>query len=110
MIRGRARNFCLGGPNCNFNIFIKTTPTYTYTHAFLLYTHNKKSLVILIKIMFGGNLSKNNIHSYYFYSEFLKNFIFDTIIKFYTKVRKKSFNWTNEIFKNMNDQKLGGTS
>ena len=26
------------GPNCNFNIFIKTTPTYTYTHTFLLYT------------------------------------------------------------------------
>ena len=69
--RGRARNFCLGGPSCKSNIFIKTTPTYTYTHAFLLYTHtflfdklyiyihtpnnNKKILVISIKIMFGGD-------------------------------------------------------
>ena len=37
--KGGARNFCLGGPSCNSNIFSKTTPTYTYTHAFLLYTH-----------------------------------------------------------------------
>ena len=37
---GEARNFCLGGggASCSTNIFIKTTPQYTYTHAFLLYT------------------------------------------------------------------------
>ena len=39
--RGGARNFCLGGPSCNTNIFIKTTP---YTHIntnvfFIIYTH-----------------------------------------------------------------------
>ncbi|XP_065624811.1 protein WVD2-like 4 isoform X2 [Quercus suber] len=69
--RGGARNFRLRGPSCNSNIFIKITPTYTYSHVFLLYKHtflfdklyihtpnkNKKSLVILIKIMFGGDLS-----------------------------------------------------
>ena len=42
--RSEARNFCLGGPSCNTNIFIKTTLIYIYiyihTHAhFLLYTH-----------------------------------------------------------------------
>ena len=37
--RGEAMNFCLRGSSCNSNIFIKTTSTYTYIHAFLLYTH-----------------------------------------------------------------------
>ena len=71
--KGEVRNFCLGGPSCNINIFIKTTPhTHIYTHAFfLLYTHtflfdrlyiythptNKKSLVLSIKILFDSDLS-----------------------------------------------------
>ena len=38
----------------------------------------------------------------------LKSFILNTNYQIYTKVNKKSFNWTNEIFKNMNDPKLGG--
>ena len=40
-IRGGARNFCLGGPSCNTNIFIKTTPyTHINTHVFfIIYTH-----------------------------------------------------------------------
>ena len=69
--RGRARKVCLGGPSCNYNIFIKTTP-HTHIHTFFYYTHtflfdklyiyntpnnNKKSIVILIKIMFCGNLT-----------------------------------------------------
>ena len=70
--RGGARNFCLGGPSCNTNIFIKTTPyTHINTHAFFYYIHNlfylinyiythtqqKKSLIFSIKIMFDGYLS-----------------------------------------------------
>ena len=70
--RGGARNFCLGGPSCNTNIFIKTTP-YThintnvffyYIHTFFyliscIYTHiqQKKSLIFSIKIMFDSYLS-----------------------------------------------------
>ena len=40
-VRGGARNFCLGGPSCNTNIFIKTTPyTHINTHVFfIIYTH-----------------------------------------------------------------------
>ena len=40
-IRGGARNFCLGGPSCNTNIFIKITPyTHINTHVFfIIYTH-----------------------------------------------------------------------
>ena len=42
--RSEARNFCLGGPSCNTNIFIKTTLIYIYiyTHTcafFIIYTH-----------------------------------------------------------------------
>ena len=71
--RGGTRNFCLKGPSCNTNIFIKiTSDTHIYTLAFLLYTHiflfdklfiyntpkkKKKKLVFLIKIMFDGDLS-----------------------------------------------------
>ena len=69
--RGGARNFCLGGPSCNTNIFIKTTPyTHKYTcffyyiHTFFyliscIYTHiqQKKSLIFSIKIMFDSYLS-----------------------------------------------------
>ena len=35
---GETRNFCWGGSSCSTNIFIKTIPQCTYTHAFLLYT------------------------------------------------------------------------
>ena len=40
-VRGGARNFCLEGPSCNTNIFIKTTPyTHINTHVFfIIYTH-----------------------------------------------------------------------
>ena len=41
---------------------------------------------------------------------FLNIYNYFNVFKFYTKVSKKSFNWTNEIFKNMNDSKLGGIS
>ena len=41
--RSEARNFCLGGPSCNTNIFIKTTLIYIYiyTHMriFIIHTH-----------------------------------------------------------------------
>ena len=41
VVRGGVRNFCLGGPSCNTNIFIKTTPyTHINTHVFfIIYTH-----------------------------------------------------------------------
>ena len=70
--RSGTRNFCLEGPNCSINIFIKTTPpphTHIYTFVFLLYTHiflfdksyiytqKKKGLIFSVKIMFDGNLS-----------------------------------------------------
>ena len=77
LFRGEIRNFCLEGPSCATNIFIKTTPpsshTHTHTHAFLLYIHiyihilfylisyifthpTKKKLVFSIKIIFDGKI------------------------------------------------------
>ena len=60
-----ARNFCLGGPSCSTNIFIKITPTHIYTFLFdklYIYTpkkekEKKKNLVFSITIMFDVNLS-----------------------------------------------------
>ena len=71
LVKGGVRNFCLGGPSCNTNIFIKATPhTHIYTHFFIVYTifylmsyiythtkKKKKNLVFSIKIIFDGNLS-----------------------------------------------------
>ena len=71
--RGGTRNFCLEGPSCSINIFIKTTPhpTHTHIHSFFYYIHTffylisyiytpkkkKKGLIFSVKIMFDGNLS-----------------------------------------------------
>ena len=64
--------FIWGGQVAALIYLSKQPPTYTYTHAFLLYTHflfdklyiyiythtkKKKSLVFSIKIMFDGNFS-----------------------------------------------------
>ena len=71
LVKGGVRNFCLGGPSCNTNIFIKATP-HTHIHTFFYYIHTlfylmsyiythtqkkKKNLVFSIKIIFDGNLS-----------------------------------------------------
>ena len=58
--RGRARNFCFGGPSCDNNIFIKTSP-HTHTNIYIyIYTYvhalpKEKSLVFSFKIMFDGD-------------------------------------------------------
>ena len=64
--------FIQGGQVAALIYLSKQPPTYTYTHAFLLYTHfylisyiythtkknkKKKSLVFSIKTMFNGNFS-----------------------------------------------------
>ena len=98
-----ARNFYLGGPNCDTNIFIKITQSthicihtlfyYIYTHKHIyiyIYTHflfdklyihthtpnQKKNLLFSIKIMFDGGLSQIKIQFHYFHSEILKKFHF----------------------------------
>ena len=130
--RGKAKNFCLGRLSCDTNIFIKTTPhtyiyIYTHTRFFIIYTHTYiYTLFYLISYIYAHTKKKK--YYYYFQSKlclmaifhkikfifsifivkFLEKFILNTIIKFHTKVsKKKSFNWTNEIFKNMNNPKLG---
>ena len=92
LIRGGARNFCLGGSSYNTNIFIKTTSythinTYAffyYTHTFLfdklyIYTHpTKKELNIFkSKLCLMAIFHKiNKIHFHNFPSEILKKFHF----------------------------------
>ena len=99
--RSEARNFCLGGPSCNTNIFIKTTLIYIYiyTHTcafFIIYTHThiytlfylisyintptqhqkkKKDLVLSIKVMFDDDLYKIKFIFSIFMVKFLKSFI-----------------------------------
>ena len=130
--RGKVKNFCLGRLSCDTNIFIKTTPhtyIYIYTHTFFYYiythiyihtflfdklytcTHQKKKKKIYYfqpKLCLMAIFHKIKFIFSIFIVKFLEKFILNTIIKFHTKVsKKKSFNWTNEIFKNMNNPTLG---
>ena len=127
--RGKARNFCFRGGSCSTNIFIKTTPTHshtyihTHTHTFLLYIHIYKHAFLFDKLYICTH--PTNKKKYFqsklclmaifhkikfiftiFIVKFLKNFIFNISYQ----IVKKSFSWTNEIFKNMNNSKLGGIS
>ena len=70
-LTGGVRNFCLEGPSCSTNIFIKTIPN-THIHMFFFFfiiytflfdklyicTHptKNKNLVFSIKIMFDDDL------------------------------------------------------
>ena len=51
--RGGARNFCLGGQVAVLIYLSRQPPIYTYTHAFLLYTHtflfDKLYIYIILK-------------------------------------------------------------
>ena len=79
--------------------------SYIYTH-----TQQKEEFSISIKIMFDANFHKLKFIFTIFIVKFLKSFILNTNDQIYTKVSKKSFNWTNKIFKIMNDPKHGGIS
>ena len=98
-VQGGAKNICLGGPSCNTNISIMTSPhtyIYIYTHAFLLYIHTIFYLIIYIYT--HPTKKKKKKPQYYFQSKlclmaifhkikfkfsvfivkFLKNFILNT--------------------------------
>ena len=80
--KGGTRNFCLGGPSCSINIFIKTIPLHIYNvHMLFCYIHTHKyTLFYLISYIYTLTKKKKRKekehsifnHNYIWWRSFIK--------------------------------------